>query len=160
MSISAAPLTLKLALIIRIRHMIFQHLARETSRYIIVGGIIYVADFLIYLLVVTFSTSLFIEGNIIGRIVGAIIGFFLHKHWTFKGKQIHSTKKQIVNYFLLLLFNIFLSSTLLAGFNLYWYSLGSIWSRIFTDVLIIIFTFVCSRFIFRRHKVNKDTMLF
>lgn len=160
MSISAAPLTLKLALIIRIRHMIFQHLARETSRYVIVGGIIYVADFLIYLLVVTFSTSLFIEGNIIGRIVGAITGFFLHKHWTFKGKQIHSTKKQIVNYFLLLLFNIFLSSILLAGFNLYWYSLGSIWSRIFTDVLIIIFTFVCSRFIFRRHKVNKDTMLF
>ncbi len=140
--------------------MIFLRLARETSRYIIVGGITYVVDLFIYLLVVTFSSSLFLEGNISGRIVGALIGFYLHKYWTFNGRQIYSTKKQIMNYSLLLLFNIFLSSILLTGFNLYWHSLGSVWSRIFTDILIIILTFLCSRFIFRRHKISSGTTSF
>lgn len=126
-------------------------LTGEAARYVFVGGGTYVADFLVYLLVVTLSPALYLQGNVAGRLAGALLGFVLHKHWTFRGQHVRSTSAQALSYSLLLLFNIGFSSALLVSLQTLLPSLGPVVARIVTDVVVIGFTFVCSRYIFRRH---------
>lgn len=125
-------------------------LTGEAVRYVIVGGATYVTDFLVYLLVVTLSPALYLQGNAAGRIAGALLGFILHKHWTFGGQHVRSTLSQALSYTLLLLFNIGFSSVLLMSLQTFLPGLGPLLARIVTDVVVIGFTFVCSRYIFRK----------
>ena len=126
-------------------------LTGEAVRYVIVGGGTYVADFLVYLLIVTLSPALYLQGNAAGRLAGALLGFVLHKYWTFGGQHVRSTGSQALSYALLLLFNIGFSSALLMSLQTLLPGLGPLLARIVTDVVVIGFTFVCSRYIFRRH---------
>lgn len=132
----------------------FPTLAKEALRYVIVGGGTYVVDFLVYLLVIGVAPSLYLQGNVAGRIAGAVLGFVLHKYWTFGGDHVRSAPMQALSYLALLGFNIVFSSALLMGFNAYLPVLGPVFSRVATDVIVIAFTFVCSRRIFHRRPAD------
>lgn len=131
--------------------LLTRSLTGEAVRYVIVGGGTYVADFLVYLLVISLSPALYLQGNVAGRLAGALLGFVLHKRWTFGGQHVRSTATQALSYSLLLLFNIGFSSALLVSLQTLLPDLGPVVARIITDVVVIGFTFVCSRYIFRRH---------
>lgn len=130
-------------------------LAGEVVRYVIVGGGTYVVDFLVYLLVVTLAPALYLQGNVAGRIAGAALGFVLHKYWTFGGNHTRSAPVQALSYAALLGFNIAFSSALLMGFHTYLPALGPVFSRIATDVIVIAFTFICSKHIFHKRPVDE-----
>lgn len=120
-------------------------LARDDGRYILVGGIIYAFDFLIFSIFVLIDSDLYVIGNIVARILGALLGFFLHRNWTFKTEYKLTKKNQLFMYLLLLLGNIFASSFLL--FILVDLLLiNELYARIITDAIIIIFTFLISKF--------------
>ena len=123
-------------------------IAREVLRYVIVGGSTYVLDFLVYLLIFSLAPALYLLGNVAGRIAGAALGFVLHKYWTFGGNHARSASAQALSYAALLGFNITMSSALLMGFHAYWTALGVVFARIATDVIVIVFSFVCSKYIF------------
>lgn len=135
----------------RVSHLPHRRLTGEITRYLIVGGGTYLADFIVYLMIITLSPALYLQGNVVGRLAGALLGFMLHKHWTFGGEHVRSTNVQALSYALLLLFNIGFSSVLLISLQTLLPGLGPVLARIITDVVVIGFTFVCSRYIFRRH---------
>lgn len=134
----------------------FRGLTGEAIRYVIVGGGTYVADFLIYLLVVTLAPTMYLQGNVAGRLTGAVIGFVMHKYWTFGGQHSRSIVTQALSYALLLFLNIGLSSALLMGFNTYRPDIGPVLARVITDILVIGFTFIFSKLIFKHQATSDD----
>lgn len=132
------------------KNSIFRERPSEVMRYLIVAGSTYIADLLVYLLFIMISPSWYLQGNVAGRLVGALLGFLMHRHWTFGGHHLRSRKTQAISYSLLLLLNIGLSSALLIALQTYLPNLGPILSRGCTDTLVISFTFLCSRHIFHR----------
>ena len=124
-------------------------LTGEVIRYVLVAGTTYVADLLVYLAFVLASPSWYLQGNVAGRLFGANLGFILHKHWTFGGVHRRSTRTQAISYGLLLSFNIGLSSALLMALQSWLPGLGPLLWRGITDVLVISFTFFCSKHIFQ-----------
>ena len=132
-------------------------LTGEVIRYVLVAGTTYVADLLVYLAFVMASPTWYLQGNVAGRLFGASLGFILHKHWTFDGVHRRSTRTQAISYGLLLSFNIGLSSALLMALQSWLPGLGPLLWRGITDVLVISFTFFCSKHIFQGQRPPDDT---
>lgn len=132
-------------------------LTGEMIRYVLVAGTTYVADLLVYLAFVLASPAWYLQGNVAGRLFGASLGFILHKHWTFGGVHRRSTRTQAISYGLLLFFNIGLSSALLMTLQSWLPGLGPLLWRGITDVLVISFTFFCSKHIFQGQRPPDDT---
>mgnify|MGYP000235823985 CR=1 FL=1 len=59
-----------------IKAKISKRLVNESGRYILVGGVVYIFDFLIFSFFVFVNADLYIIGNIVARISGALLGFF------------------------------------------------------------------------------------
>ncbi len=135
-----------------IKTTISERLVNESGRYILVGGVVYVFDFLIFSFFVFFNTDLYLIGNIVARISGALLGFLLHRNWTFRAEYKHNKKNQLFRYMSLLSVNI-LSSSILLFILVDLVLLGELYARIITDIAIITFTFVISKlFIFSGNK--------
>lgn len=132
-------------------------LTGEVIRYILVAGTTYAADLLVYLAFVMASPTWYLQGNVAGRLFGASLGFILHKRWTFGGMHRRSTRTQAISYGLLLSFNIGLSSALLMALQSWLPGLGPLLWRGITDVLVISFTFFCSKHIFQGQYPATDT---
>lgn len=124
-------------------------ISTELFRYIVVGGTTYVVDFLCFMLVTLIAPKWFMAGHVSGRVVGALIGFVLNKVWTFGGDHVRPALVQALAYAALLLFNIGSSSFILL-FLVDLLGLPVVPARVMTDVIVVAFTFVCSRIIFAR----------
>ncbi len=102
-----------------------QGLFHQMLRYGIVGGVVYVSDFATYAAVLWGLPSAYLAANMAGKGVGAVVGFILHKNFTFSWEQKTGAAYQALAYGLLFGVNIATSSTLLwalvglAGFNAY-----------------------------------------
>jgi putative flippase GtrA len=132
--------------------IILKSLANDGGRYILVGGVVYVFDFLIFSFFVFVSSDLYVIGNVVARVSGALLGFLLHRSWTFRTEYRHNKKLQLLMYVSLLSVNILASSVLLIIF-VDLLLLGELYARIITDVVIITFTFIISKlFIFIGNK--------
>jgi len=128
--------------------LILRNLDNDGGRYVLVGGVVYVFDFLVFSIFVLINNELYAAGNVISRVLGALLGFFLHRSWTFKTKYRHSKDRQLLMYIFLLSVNI-LVSTLLLYILVDLMLLNEFHARIIIDSIIIIFTFAVSKlFIF------------
>lgn len=135
-----------------IKTIISKRLGNESGRYILVGGVVYVFDFLIFSFFVFVNADLYVIGNIVARISGALLGFFLHRNWTFRAEYKHNKKNQLFMYMSLLSVNI-LSSSMLLFILVDLILLGELYARIITDIVIVAFTFIISKlFIFNGNK--------
>lgn len=123
--------------------------AKEFVRYFVVGGGTYLVDLSVFIVITTLAPSQYFAGNIAGRISGALVGFVMHKYWTFGGRQERSGATQVISYATLLSINIALSSALLYGLTAIFQQLSPIFCRLMVDVIVIGFTFICSKQIFR-----------
>lgn len=120
----------------------------EVARYVSVGLLTYVIDISVYLLVVAIDARLYLAANAAGRIVGAIVGFFLHRSWTFKTEDRPALLTQAWQYLGLLLISMALSSAVLVAL-VDLMKLPPAWARVATDVIVIGVVYLASRFIFR-----------
>ena len=130
---------------------------KRRSRLSIGALIVAVGLLLVYLAFVMASPTWYLQGNVAGRLFGASLGFILHKRWTFGGVHRRSTRTQAISYGLLLSFNIGLSSALLMALQSWLPGLGPLLWRGITDVLVISFTFFCSKHIFQGQYPATDT---
>ena len=126
-----------------------QSIRHQSARYVMVGAVVYACDILVFLLVIAIDESMYLAGNIVGKIVGALVGFFLHKHVTFSWKQRDGTAQQFVSYMLTLGANIVLSSALL------WFAVEQAGmyepvAKLIVDVVTIVIAFVLSRWLVYR----------
>lgn len=122
-----------------------QSLSRQTVRYVIVGAVVYGIDVgLFIILMMVIPKRHYLEANTVAKMVAAIAGFFLHKHFTFSWEQRHSIVRQIALYAAVFAFNMALSTGLvylLVGRL----ALPTLPSRIFVDVVVTGAAFFASR---------------
>jgi putative flippase GtrA len=121
-----------------------QSVGHQAVRYAIVGACVFAADFLLYIAVIQVAPGSYIAGNMFGKGVGALLGFVLHKHFTFSWRQRDNGMRQLANYLGLFLSNLALSSFLLwllvdlAG-------IGRVGAKLVVDCIVIGTSFLVNR---------------
>ncbi len=119
----------------------------QLVRYCLVGVLVYASDFCVFILIVFWDGTIYQEANIAGRIVGAVLGFILHKKYTFSDlQQSDGVYRQLIGYLALFGSNAILSALFL-WVAVDFLSLNVLLSRLLVDVLIVAFSFFVSRFL-------------
>ena len=116
----------------------------QAVRYVLVGLLIYAIDISVYALIVWFYPDYYIAANLLSRITSAVVGFFLHRNFTFSWDHEHGLSRQVVSYLLLLGFNLLLSSVALF-FLVDVLDIAEIPGKLITDAMVIVVAFVASR---------------
>lgn len=120
---------------------------KSVTRYFITGGIVYLVDVLTFSLIVLATPDYYQAANIVARLTGAIIGFFLHKYFTFSdNQQTRNKKTQLFQYTVLFTTNICFSAALLY-LLIDQFRSNPFVARIITDVLVISASYLVSRYI-------------
>lgn len=97
-----------------------------------------------------------IYGTIIGRSVGAIIAFLLHRKWVFKAAQITLTKKLILKYLVAVLLGMGLN-VLGVWFLNHIFSINAWTSRITTAVTVWGLIFLFNKyFVFKEKRMSYE----
>lgn len=124
----------------------------QIMRYLITGGLVYVLDSVVFLIIIHLLDGGVVVANSAGHIFGAILGFLVHRSWTFAGNYQRSVLMQVALYIILVLTNILVSSYLLV-LLMDDLNIGALTSRIIADIFVIFLAFVWSKYsIFRLHK--------
>jgi putative flippase GtrA len=108
--------------------------------YLLVGGFVYALDLCSFSAVVLIWPEKHIVGNVIGKLIGAVAGFLLHKYFSFAGPHRYSGVHQLGAYLLVLISNIGLG-TVLIYFFVDIFGSPKIPARILVDVVIVVITF-------------------
>ena len=119
-------------------------LITQSILYILMGALVYVADLGSFSAMVHFAPDRPLEANAIAKVIGATLGFFLHKYVTFSDPQRDGVLRQGLRYALLLLMNVVLGSALLHLLLGSW-PLPVVPTRILVDGVIIVASFFASR---------------
>ncbi len=126
-----------------------QSALHQMTRYILVGAIVYACDMAVFWGIITLVPNGYLPANVAAKMVGAAVGFVLHKYVTFSWQQKSSTPDQMKAYILLFLFNITLSSVLLWLLVAQMYT-PEIIAKFGTDIVVIVTSFFVSRhFVYR-----------
>ncbi len=121
-----------------------QGLLHQMIRYGLVGGVVYVSDFAAFALVLWTLPGAYLLGNIFGKATGAVVGFVLHRKFTFSWEQKDNAGRQALSYLLVFFANI-ASSSLLLWLLVDLAAANPIVAKLFVDVLVIATSFVASR---------------
>ena len=122
----------------------------QAMRYGVVGLVVLAADFAVYWLILLAAPGSFFVANLAGKLVGAGLGFVLHRTVTFRWEQRDGPARQLLSYLSVLGFNLLLSSLLLwlaiehLGMNAYV-------AKLAVDIVIVASAFLLSRlWVYRR----------
>lgn len=126
--------------------------AKHAIKYIFSGSIVYAIDLASFTILTVLFPELYLLSNVAGKLAGVVSGFILHKYFTFSDvDQSKETHKQGILYSLLFVGNLAISVTILYVL-VDIFSLNLYFSRISTDIVIILISFVVSRaYIFKPH---------
>lgn len=116
----------------------------QLVRYGIVGGIVYAADFVAFAILMALTPGVYLAANIVGKTTGAIVGFLLHKKFTFSWDQKDSAKRQAATYLLLFGFNL-AASSLLIWLLVDFAHANAFIAKLFVDVIVIAGSFIANR---------------
>lgn len=122
-----------------------QSVAAQVLRYGLVGGVVLACDFATYAGLLALFPGGWLGANGGGKLVGAAVGFVLHRHFTFSWEQRDGAGRQALSYVGLFLANLALSSALLGllvdglGANAYAAKVG-------VDGIVVVTAFLASRF--------------
>ena len=126
-----------------------QNIIAQAMRYCLSGGLIYLIDLLVFLLL---HYVLFLEpysANIVAKLTGAVSGFFLHRTFTFSVASGKPGRAQMVRYAGLWLVNVTAANAFLYG-ALSALAMPVFWGKIISDILVILMSFIVSKyFIFK-----------
>ena len=90
-----------------------QGVGYQLLRYGMVGGTVYVSDFAMFAVTLWAVPGAYLLANVAGKSVGALVGFVLHRHFTFSWEHKDNATRQLVSYLMLFAFNLALSSLLI-----------------------------------------------
>ncbi len=126
------------------RRGVNQSAMHQAVRYGLVGGCVFAADLAVYWTTLQIAPPAYLVANAAGKIAGALLGFALHKRFTFIWQQKDCGSRQLISYLCLFLANLALSSALLsllvAGFGVH-----NLLAKILVDAVVIATSFVVSR---------------
>ncbi|WOE74031.1 GtrA family protein [Alterisphingorhabdus coralli] len=126
----------------------------QSTRFLIAGVVIFLFDYAVFWLSYAhLHETHLLAANIYGKVAGVILGFFLHKYWTFAGQQRHGSLAQSISYALLFLFTLVFSSALLYSLATF-LMLPEAASRLFSDIASVAVSFAVSKWIIFRHADN------
>lgn len=119
-------------------------LGKQAAVFLVVGGIVFVADYAAYALVMTTAATSLVTANVIGRLTGAGVGFVLHRRYTFPNSRSASGPRQARRYAALFLANLTASSAML------WVAVigadvDPFVARFLIDILSVVGSFFASR---------------
>ena len=116
----------------------------QAIRYGAVGVIVVIGDYLVFSAVLFSAPAAYLLANLAGKAAGALLGFVLHRNFTFRGQHRYGPRRQFASWCAVLLGNMAVSTLLLwllveqAGANAFL-------ARVAVDALVILTTFVVSR---------------
>ncbi|WP_332819836.1 GtrA family protein [Sphingopyxis sp.] len=122
----------------------------QAVRYVAVGLVVLAADFAIYSAILLAAPERFLAANLAGKVVGAALGFVLHRTVTFRWAQRDPATRQLLSYLAVLGFNLLLSSLLL------WFAIDHLGAnpylaKLAVDIVIVGTAFLLSRlWVYRR----------
>ena len=121
-----------------------QRLLDQLLRYGLVGLVVVASDFAAYAAVFWLSDGAYLAANVLGKAVGAGVGFVLHRKVTFTWRQRDVAGRQLGAYLAVFGFNLALSTALL------WVLVGQLGldayvSKLAVDAVVIVLAFVLSR---------------
>ena len=121
-----------------------QRLVDQLLRYGFVGVLVLASDFAAYAALLWLSDGVYLAANVLGKAVGAGVGFVLHRRVTFTWRQRDRAASQLGAYLAVFAFNLVLSSALL------WALVGRLGldayvAKLAVDALVIGLAFVLSR---------------
>ena len=119
-------------------------LSAQAIRYLIAGGLVFAFDFGVFTGLLLINAHWLFAANIIGKIAGALSGFFLHRHFTFSWQKRQSVVTQFISYGAVLLLNLIISSGLVYLFVISM-NIEAIIGRLLSDIVTIVLTFLLSR---------------
>lgn len=117
----------------------------QLTRYGLVGGVVYLTDFLAFAVAVWLTEHMYLTANIIGKIAGAAVGFVLHRQFTFSWEQKDNLARQAFSYAIVFLANIVGSSALL-WLLIDWANANAYLAKLCVDIAVITASFVAGRF--------------
>jgi putative flippase GtrA len=121
-----------------------QSVVHQSARYGLVGLCVVAADVLVYLAGLALAPKAVLVSNVCGKTAGALLGFFLHKRFTFSWQQRHSSGRQLASYIVLFLSNLAMSSALLWVLAVR-LEIGAIPAKLLVDGIVIVTSFFVSR---------------
>ncbi|HEY0597727.1 GtrA family protein [Sphingopyxis sp.] len=119
-------------------------LVAQGARYGLVGLVVLAADFAVYSLVLALLPGQFVAANICGKIAGAVLGFVLHRHVTFRWAQRDGATRQFAAYVAVLGFNLLFSSALL-WFAIEMLGANAYLAKLAVDIVVAGTAFLLSR---------------
>jgi putative flippase GtrA len=126
-----------------------QSALHQMIRYVMVGAVVYACDMAVFWAIITLVPQGYLPANVAAKMVGATVGFVLHKYVTFSWQQKSETTEQVKAYILLFIFNITLSTVLL-WLLVSQFHAPEILAKICTDIVVIVTSFFVSRhFVYR-----------
>jgi putative flippase GtrA len=121
--------------------------SKKQVRYLISGGIGFISEYSIFLVLYLLSHALILS-NSISFICALLITFFLHKKWSFKGDHKLQTKKQFVLYVILATVNFILTNLLIVLF-VHHFHIKAYIAKVLVELAIVCWNyFIINRFIF------------
>ena len=124
-----------------------QSILFQIFRYIGVGGFVYFVDLTVFLIGTAFFSEAYLWINILGKIIASTTGFFLHKYFTFGSTKNSQTPREMALYAMLVLGNTILATALLY-IGVDFLNQPQRATKIMTDIVVIIISFVMSRALF------------
>jgi putative flippase GtrA len=125
-------------------------LITQAVRYAIVGALVVGLDYGLFM--IAFSTPLSVVlSNSIAKIGAAFAGYWLHRQYTFKGRQRLGASAQLLRYLGLFVFNLGLSSVLIKLFAdvFEWMPLLA---KVVSDIVVLLIAFLVSKFLIYTHE--------
>lgn len=120
------------------------------GRYLLTGGFLFVIDLCVFLALVKLGGLEPVLAQLISRAVGAIVGFFGHRHFTFmqtRNNTRHRGTTQGAAYLLISVSMLVVTPFVLLCFlNITGGQL--LMSKLFTEVFAVIVVYICLKFVF------------
>lgn len=113
------------------------------SRYVGVGLLVAASDYAVYGLAVWVGATVLVA-NLVSRMVATVVGAWLHRRYTFAGPQRMGMPRQMVAFGVLSAVNLLISSGLIVLLHDH-LGLNPLWSKLGTDVVIVLISLVVSR---------------
>ena len=122
----------------------------QLARYVAVGGVLFGLDLACFLGLTELGVAT-PAAQVVSRALGALVGFFAHKHLTFQGwsrPQALDTRAQLLRYAGITAFNVLLSAGVISACI---HLMGGLRvpGKVLGEVLMVLTTWLLSRHVFR-----------
>jgi len=121
-------------------------------RYGLVGIVIYAIEYLVYLTLIFGLAVIPVYSNMAAKVVAGLIGYFLHRKFTFQKQSSHDVHSDLLKYVICLAINIPVAGIVFYSVSLLGYGLNV--TKIIADVICILIAYLQSRYLVFKPAVN------